>query len=131
MTLMHWVAWLLAGLLLGACPAFGEHVQNKSGEAAAARGSVLFGTYCVLCHGEDATGSGSAAKLYQPPPSNLTASPFPDEYKELIVRQGGLAVGRSKFMPPWGGQLTDTQIKELVAYLGTIVKKKNFETNHK
>lgn len=122
MTLTHRAAWLVAGLL-GAIPAHGKDVQKESVEAAVVRGSTVFGTYCVLCHGADATGSGSAAKLYQPRPADLTVSPFPDEYKELIVRQGGIAVGRSKFMPPWGSQLTDEQIKDVVAYLATIVKK--------
>ena len=130
MTLTHRAAWLIASLL-GAIPAHGKDIQKESVEAAAIRGSIVFGTYCVLCHGEDATGSGSAAKLYQPRPANLTISPFPDEYKELIIRKGGVAVGRSKFMPPWGGQLTDKQIKDVVAYLGTLVKKRNFDTNIK
>ena len=43
-----------------------------------------------------------------------------DAYKELIVRRGGKALGRSEFMPPWGNELTDEQISDVIAFLRSI-----------
>ena len=89
-------------------------------EAAIYRGGIVFNHYCVLCHGVKADGSGRAAKLYMPRPANLVMSDKNDEYKELIIRQGGKVLGRSEFMPSWSKELTDEQVKDVVAYLHSI-----------
>jgi mono/diheme cytochrome c family protein len=91
-------------------------------DAAVIRGSIAFRTYCVLCHGATGKGDGRAAKMYTPRPANLTVSPFPDQYKEMIIRGGGPSVGRSAFMPPWGDELTDEQIRDLVSFLRELRK---------
>ena len=91
-------------------------------DAAVIRGSIAFRTYCVLCHGATGKGDGRAAKMYTPRPANLTVSPFPDAYTEMIIRGGGPAVGRSPYMPPWGDELTDEQIHDLVAFLREVRK---------
>jgi mono/diheme cytochrome c family protein len=41
----------------------------------------------------------------------------------MIVRNGGKAMGRSEFMPPWGEELTDEQINDVVHYIDTLVEK--------
>ena len=84
------------------------------------RGAIAYNHYCVLCHGLKADGTGRAAKLYNPKPANLVMSDKNDQYKELIIRRGGKALGRSEFMPAWGEELTDEQVTDLVAYLRTI-----------
>lgn len=92
--------------------------------AAVYRGAIVFQHYCALCHGAKADGMGRAAKLYNPKPANLVQSDKNDQYKELIIRQGGKALGRSEFMPPWGKELTDEQIADAVAYLRSIAATK-------
>ncbi len=84
------------------------------------RGSLVFFTYCVTCHGPNADGNGRAARLYNPRPANLRTSDKNDAYMKLIIRSGGKAVARSEFMPPWGEELTDEQIGDVVAYLQSI-----------
>lgn len=84
------------------------------------RGSIAFQNYCVLCHGVTAEGNGRAAKMYTPPPYNLRRSMMPDAYKDQIIRKGGKAMGRSQYMPPWEGELTDEQIADVVNFLRTI-----------
>lgn len=84
------------------------------------RGSIVYKTYCILCHGIKADGAGRAANNYNPRPANLTVSVATDAYKEAIIRKGGAAMGRSEFMPPWGLELTDEQIRDVVFYLGVI-----------
>jgi mono/diheme cytochrome c family protein len=84
------------------------------------RGSLVFFNYCVTCHGPNADGNGRAARLYDPRPANLRASDKTVAYMKLIVRNGGRSIGRSEFMPPWGEELTDEQIGDVVAYLQSI-----------
>lgn len=89
-------------------------------EASILRGDIVFHNYCVLCHGINADGRGRAARIYDPKPANLRASTRPDAYKEAIIRKGGKALGRSAYMPPWGEELTDEQVADVVAYLRSI-----------
>jgi mono/diheme cytochrome c family protein len=89
-------------------------------EASVVRGSIVFKTYCILCHGTDGEGDGRASKIHNPKPANLTLSFLTDAQKEIIIRTGGGAVGRSPIMPAWGEHLTDEQIKDVVAYLKKI-----------
>ena len=109
-----------AGAALAACAALAAEALPSFDEAAAKRGSATFQRYCALCHGEKGDGRGRAAATYRPPPANLVASPYPDAYKELIIRQGGGAIGRSPYMPPWGKELSDAQIRDLLQYLRRI-----------
>ena len=71
-------------------------------------------------HGDKADGNGAAAHLHDPRPANLTLSPYSDAYQENIIRDGGKALGRSAGMPPWGKQLSELEIKSVVAYLRTL-----------
>lgn len=102
----------------------GEFPDSSSPEAKVFRGNIVFQNYCILCHGTRADGKGRAAKLYNPKPSNLVLSDKNDDYKELIIRRGGAAIGRSEFMPPWGSELTDEQVGDVVAYLRSITQPK-------
>lgn len=98
----------------------GALLPRDSRDAAVFRGGLVFANYCVTCHGINADGNGRAAKLYNPRPANLRMSDKNDAYMGLIIRMGGQAMGRSEFMPPWGAELTDEQMKDLVAYLRSI-----------
>jgi mono/diheme cytochrome c family protein len=94
--------------------------HKASPEASVYRGTLVFLNYCVTCHGANADGQGRAARLYTPKPANLRTSMVPDLYKDMIIRRGGKAMGRSEFMPPWGQELTDEQIGDVVTYLRSI-----------
>jgi mono/diheme cytochrome c family protein len=118
---------LVATLALAlAAPALADEaaapLPRDTADAAVIRGGIAFRTYCVLCHGAEGRGDGRAAKMYTPRPANLTVSPFNDAYKEMIIRGGGASVGRSAFMPPWGDELTDEQIHDVVAFLRELRK---------
>jgi mono/diheme cytochrome c family protein len=112
------LAFALSPFAMGA----DEALPRDTPEAAIVRGSIVYRTYCVLCHGADGRGDGRAAKMYTPKPANLTVSPFNDTYKEMIIRGGGASMGRSSFMPPWGGELSNEQIHDLVAFLRELRK---------
>lgn len=103
-----------------AMPPQGALLPKDSVEAAVFRGGLVFANYCVTCHGINADGNGRAARLYNPKPANLRTSEKNDDYFGLIIRKGGGAIGRSPFMPAWEAELTDEQIRDLVAYLRSI-----------
>ena len=103
-----------------AAKAADDYPRKETPQAAIYRGAIVFNHYCVLCHGIKADGAGRAARLYNPKPANLVMSDKNDQYKELIIRQGGKALGRSEFMPPWGNELTDEQISDTVVFLRSI-----------
>ena len=89
-------------------------------EASVIRGRLAFQNYCVLCHGPEGRGDGRAAKLHSPRPFNLTTSTAPRYYIADMVRKGGEAMGRGKGMPPWGEQLTDEQVSDVLNFLFTL-----------
>lgn len=117
----------LAALLLALLPALaagqagmpppGPLLPRDSVDAAVFRGGLVYANYCVTCHGINADGNGRAAKLYTPRPANLRMSDKNDAYLALIIRKGGEAMGRSPKMPPWGEELTDEQIRDLVSFI--------------
>jgi len=86
-------------------------------ERALRQGREVFARYCALCHGIAGDGAGPAARLHKPPPSDLRSSARSDEYKELIIKVGGEAMGRSGGMPPWRQELSEQDIRQVVAYL--------------
>lgn len=120
--LLALVLVLSAPALMPASAQESSSLPRDAAEAEVVRGGIVYRTYCVLCHGAAGKGDGRAAKMYTPRPADLTVSPFPDAYKEMIIRGGGASVGRSSFMPPWGDELTDEQIRDLVAYLREVRK---------
>jgi mono/diheme cytochrome c family protein len=98
----------------------GALLPRDSKDAGVFRGGLVYANYCVTCHGFNADGNGRAARLYNPRPANLRMSEKNDAYFGLIIRMGGEAMGRSPFMPPWGAELTDEQVNDLVTYLRSI-----------
>lgn len=108
----------LFGLVLAAAANAAE--SKRADELSDVRGSIVFQTYCVLCHGPNADGKGRAAKNYNPPPADLSTSIRSDAYKAEIISKGGEAMNRSSFMPPWGQELTKQQLSDLIVYLRTI-----------
>lgn len=84
------------------------------------RGGIVYKYYCVPCHGALANGDTKSAKLYGITP--LAIKPMSAPYYETIIREGGFALGKAPFMPPWKEELSDEQIKDVVAYLGVVNK---------
>lgn len=129
-----WCAAAVAALALGcgaatvwAEPERTEHERSvgallprDSQDAAVFRGGLVYANYCVTCHGINADGNGRAARLHRPRPANLRATDKNDAYIGLIVRRGGESLGRSPGMPPWGEELTDEQISDVVAFVRSV-----------
>lgn len=81
-------------------------------------GKNVYETRCVLCHGEKGLGDGRMSKVIKtPPPYNLTLSRLPKPYLIDIVSKGGAEMQRSPQMPPWGAQLSPSEINSVVDYI--------------
>jgi mono/diheme cytochrome c family protein len=95
----------------------------------ATEGQKLYMAYCSSCHGDKGRGDGAAGKALPVKPADHTdgnvMNSFSDEFLVTIISKGGAAVGKSSFMPAWGGVLKDNQLQDLLAYLRSIANPSN------
>ena len=108
---------LVAILLLG-MTAESALAQDK------AEGKKYYVTYCSGCHGENGKGDGPASVSLPVKPADHTdgkiMNQIPDKTLFEIISKGGQAAGKSAFMPGWGSQLREKQIRDVIAYLRSI-----------
>lgn len=101
-----------------------DGAAQQKGDVAA--GNVKYQQLCASCHGAQGKGDGPAAKVLNPKPRNHTDAKYmktiSDEYIAKITRLGGVAVGKSPLMPPWGGVLSDADVQNLVAFMRSLAK---------
>jgi len=87
-------------------------------------GKQVFQHYCLICHGETGAGDGFNAFNVEPHPRDLGDPAFQKAKADVelkdTVRRGGVGVGLSPMMPPWGKTLTPDQIDQVVGYLRTL-----------
>ncbi len=101
-----------------------KHTTNLTREKQ--RGQGLYEYYCALCHGKTGEADGFNAFNMSTQPAKHTDAilmgTLSDTQIQLIIREGGSALGRSPQMPPWGGVLTDQEISDLTDYIRTLAK---------
>lgn len=89
-----------------------------------AEGKKLYLSYCTSCHGDTGKGDGMAGSSLPVKPADHTngavMNKLNDTFLINIISKGGSGVGKSSFMPSWGGALTDQQIRDIVAYIRSI-----------
>ena len=102
-------------------------VLNLSQAVAAqdkAEGKKFYVTYCSGCHGETGKGDGPAAASLPVKPANhndgAAMNQLPDKLLFEVISKGGEAVGKSPFMPGWGNQLREKQIRDVIAYVRSL-----------
>ena len=113
-------ALLALSALMAALPASAQSPGNPR------LGETLYQEKCVLCHGGAGQGWDWSKKVYTPPvPVPYLATVFPrrgNAFLFSVVRDGGEAVGQTRFMPPFGFQLSDQEVWHLVAYMRSLKK---------
>ena len=85
-----------------------------------------YNTFCSSCHGVNGDGKGPAGTALNPPPRNFVTWNDPavtDEYIAKVIREGGVAVGKSASMAPWGGVLSADELKQMVQKVRSFQKK--------
>lgn len=92
----------------------------------AEKGKAQFVQNCAPCHGPAGKGDGAAAAALNPKPRDLTDKAYmaglKNEYLIDIVKKGGIAVGKSAAMPPWGAAMKDDQIRDVIAFVRSLAK---------
>jgi mono/diheme cytochrome c family protein len=93
-------------------------------EGEAARGASLYTAYCASCHGTGGDGQGPAAAGLNPKPARHSdgdaMNRLSDDEVFTVIKEGGRAVGKSPLMAPWGGNFSDAEIRDLVAYVRSL-----------
>lgn len=101
-------------------------VSPNAFAADAAAGKVKYQQFCGACHGPTGKGDGPGAASLNPRPRDHTDSKYmktlSDDQLFKITKMGGAAVGKSPTMPPWGGALSDQDIKNVVAFIRSLAK---------
>ena len=89
--------------------------------ADSAKGQEVYNTYCALCHGPTGLGDGVGAAALDPKPRDLSSAAiletYTDEFLVNVITNGGMAVGKSPAMPPWGGIVSPEDIENVVAHI--------------
>lgn len=92
-------------------------------------GQTVAAANCTLCHGIAGKGDGvgaAAIKAAGVAPRDFTDKAVMEKITNAglikAITEGGAAVGKSMFMTPWKGILTDDQIKDVAAYIRTFAK---------
>lgn len=90
----------------------------------AKKGEDLYLEKCVLCHGSQGEGWDWSKKVAKPPipvPDLAKVAPQQsDDYLFNVVKGGGEAIGKTRFMPPFEFQLSDQDVWDIVAYMRTL-----------
>ncbi len=86
---------------------------------AVAAGKQVFDTNCAPCHGQDASGNGSAATGITPKPANLqlTAKETNAQYIHWVDTVGGANAGLSSSMPSFKDSISDDDLWRIATYL--------------
>jgi mono/diheme cytochrome c family protein len=91
-----------------------------------ARGAAHYKLLCATCHGEDGCTPGPGSAGLDPQPAKHCDGNYmnklTDEHLFKTIKQGGASVGKSPLMAPWGGTLTDDQIRDVVAFVRSVAK---------
>ncbi|MFK5892556.1 MAG: c-type cytochrome [Pseudomonadota bacterium] len=95
--------------------------QSSSSKPSIKMGAPLFQRRCAQCHGKTGEGDGKMAKIIKKiPPYNLTKSTLSDKDLRQIISLGGAAIQRSPQMPPWGDELSSTELESVILYIKTL-----------
>jgi mono/diheme cytochrome c family protein len=104
-------------------PPAAEPTAAAPGDAVA-RGAAHYKMLCATCHGEDGCTAGPGAAGLDPQPAHHCDGGYmnklSDDHLFKVIKEGGAAVGKSPLMAPWGGALSDDQIRDVVAFVRSL-----------
>lgn len=108
---------------------FAEQEEEKAPEGYDEKATAaMFAVNCARCHGVTGDGKGpDSAMLGVAKLPDLTSPLYhhgtTSEEIKAIIEKGGVGVGKSPMMPPWGGFLKPQEIDNLVIYIESLPDK--------
>ncbi len=116
--------WLVAILVAGSVPA-ARLVSAQDADMDKAKANYQH--YCRKCHGDTGKGDGPGAAMLNPKPRDFAdcanMQKHSDEEMLKVISEGGDAVGMSADMQPWGGTLSDAEIRGLIKFVRSFCAK--------
>ena len=89
-----------------------------------AEGKRSYLIYCSGCHGESGKGDGPAGRSLPVKPANhadgTVMNQLSDKHLFDIIAKGGSTVEKSPFMPSWGSQLKEKQIRDIISHIRSL-----------
>ena len=121
----HIPRYMLVSLTLGLVVMLGN--MGKLTPAAAQgdleAGKQMYQQRCTPCHGPDGKANTPVANALNPRPRDHTDGAYMNklspEHLTKVIKQGGVAVGKSPIMPPQA-DLTGKQIQQLITFLRSL-----------
>src|SRR5436309_6223419 len=114
---------LAVAALVGLLPSLASRLPAQD----TTRGKVVYVKWCAGCHGDDGAGDGPAAAYMLPRPRNFTVGLYkvrttasgqlPTDADLLRAIDNGLP---GSAMPGWKGRLSDTERRNVMAYIKTF-----------
>jgi mono/diheme cytochrome c family protein len=121
--LLPLVLVVLSWALASCTKAPGPDIPPAGSVQALAEGTALFEKRCFVCHGREGKGDGPTSKGAAIKPRDLSDPTWQnstsDEQILKVIRNGGLAVGKSAGMPP-NLDLTDAQVQTLCLFIRSL-----------
>lgn len=100
-------------------------LSTPGGHVSLRAGRDIYTSTCWVCHGLNGKGDGPAAAGMQPKPRDFTARDFSVAGREeriyrTISEGAAKSFHGSESMIAWKGSLTPQQIRDVMAYIGTL-----------
>ncbi|MEE8305157.1 MAG: cytochrome c [Candidatus Tectomicrobia bacterium] len=114
-----WAVIVLAFGLLSAPPG----MLHAAGKGNVEAGKQLYQMRCSPCHGPDGKANTPTGRALNPKPRDHTNGTYmntlSNQHLFKVIRQGGMAVGKSPIMPPQA-DLSDQQLQDVIAFVRTL-----------
>jgi protein SCO1/2 len=92
----------------------------------AGHGREPYARFCATCHGSKGDGDGPLARALVLAPARHSDAAYmaglSDDYLLRLLREGGAAFGKSPLMAPWGRNLSDEQLLDIIAFMRTLAR---------
>jgi mono/diheme cytochrome c family protein len=102
----------------------GAKEKQEKGDPKKGKEKYMENMRCSACHGDSGKGDGAAAFALNPKPRNYTdcavMSKKSDAELFKVIKEGGPAVGLNPLMAPFGSQLNDKEVWDVVAFIRSI-----------
>jgi mono/diheme cytochrome c family protein len=125
-TLMRASRVVVGAVLLASAALLIQSSRAAAQEGATSRARDNYQSYCAKCHGDQGKGDGPGAAMLKPKPRDYTdcktMKSKTDDQLFKTIKDGGDSVGLSADMQPFGGNLSDDEIHELVQYVRGFCK---------